>query len=90
MNTKLVDKGTLGATDDANISYKGPFVTLSYRFGGHKDAAPAPVYVTPHRLRRHSRQKRRILIMITTLKAYTSTSMLIRPWHTTRVNLITS
>lgn len=47
VNTKLVDKGTLGATDDANISYKGPFVTLSYRFGGHKDAAPAPVYVTP-------------------------------------------
>ena len=33
VNTKLVDKG--------------PFVTLSYRFGGHKDEAPAPVYVTP-------------------------------------------
>lgn len=59
VNTRLAEKGqtALGftntnlsgvtnpavATSDANIAYKGPFVTLSYRFGGHKKAAPAPV-----------------------------------------------
>lgn len=49
INTKLADKGDRIAgntfTDDQNISYKGWFTTLSYRFGGHSEAAPAPVAV---------------------------------------------
>lgn len=47
VNTKLADKGEAGLIDDANISYKGPFVTLSYRFGGGHEVAPEPVYVAP-------------------------------------------
>lgn len=49
INTKLFDKGDkvggVTITDDQNISYKGWFTTLSYRFGGHSEAAPAPVAV---------------------------------------------
>ena len=36
--------------DNENISFQGPVVGLSYRFGGHKTVAPvveAPVYKTP-------------------------------------------
>lgn len=50
INTKLFDKGdNVGGgsrmLDDASVSYKGWFTTLSYRFGGHSEAAPAPVAV---------------------------------------------
>lgn len=50
INTKLFDKGdNIGGgsrmLDDASVSYKGWFTTLSYRFGGHSEAAPAPVAV---------------------------------------------
>lgn len=51
INTKLWDKGdhwddsSVRFAEDKNISYKGWFTTLSYRFGGHSEAAPAPVAV---------------------------------------------